>query len=88
MCRRSWSGLGSNERGKPQHAVDTLTKTQRVHVPNNWVLGIWVILIIVQVLGKYMIIRYLDPYKKFCKNIVDYDMMVSKEQHTQVPVEI
>ena len=33
----------------------------RVHVPNNLVLGIWVIVIIVQVLGKYMIIRYLDP---------------------------
>ena len=24
-------------------------------------LGIWVIVIIVQILGKYMIIRYLDP---------------------------
>ena len=35
--------------------------TQRVHVLNNQVLGIWVLLIIVQVLGKYMIIRYLDP---------------------------
>ena len=33
----------------------------RVHVPNNWVLGCWVIGIVVQVLGKYMIIRYLDP---------------------------
>ena len=33
----------------------------RVHVPNNLVLGIWVIGIIVQVLGKYMIIGYLDP---------------------------
>ena len=33
----------------------------RVHVPNNWVLGIWVIVILVQVLGKYMIVRYLDP---------------------------
>ena len=33
----------------------------RVHVPNAYVLGIWVIVIIVQVLGKYMIIRYLDP---------------------------
>ena len=28
--------------------------TQRVHVPNNRVLGIWVRVIIVQVLGKYM----------------------------------
>ena len=35
--------------------------TQRVHVPNNEVLGFWVIVVIVQVLGKYMIIRYLDP---------------------------
>ena len=34
---------------------------QRVHVPNNQVLGFWVIVIVVQVLGKYMIIRYLDP---------------------------
>ena len=33
----------------------------RVHVPNNWVLGIWVIVIMVQALGKYMIIGYLDP---------------------------
>ena len=35
--------------------------TLRVHVPNNWVLRALEILIIVQVLGKYMIIRYLDP---------------------------
>ena len=28
---------------------------------NNWVLRVWVIVIVVQVLGKYMIIRYLDP---------------------------
>ena len=35
--------------------------TLRVHVPNNWVLGFWVIVIIVQVLGKYMIIKCLDP---------------------------
>ena len=27
----------------------------------NSVLGFWVIVIVVQVLGKYMIIRYLDP---------------------------
>ena len=33
----------------------------RVHVPNNWVLGIWIMVIIDLVLGKYMIIRYLDP---------------------------
>ena len=35
--------------------------SQRVHVPNNLVPGIWVIVIVVQVLSKYMIIRYLDP---------------------------
>ena len=35
--------------------------TQRVQVPNNSVLGFWVIVIVVQVLGKYMIIKYLDP---------------------------
>ena len=35
--------------------------TQRVHVPNNQVLGIWVPVILVQVLGKYIIIGYLDP---------------------------
>ena len=33
----------------------------RVHVPNNWVLRVLVIAIVVQVLGKYMTIRYLDP---------------------------
>ena len=33
----------------------------RVQVPNNWVFGTWVIVIIVQILGKYMIIGYLDP---------------------------
>ena len=35
--------------------------TQRVNVPNNSVLGLRVILILVQVLGKYMILRDLDP---------------------------
>ena len=34
-----------------------------VHVPNNRVLRALVIGIIVQVLGKYMIIRCLDPEK-------------------------
>ena len=33
----------------------------RVHVPNIWLLRVLVIVIIVQVLGKYMIIEYLDP---------------------------
>ena len=35
--------------------------TLRVHVPDNWALGFWVIVLIVQVLGKYMMIRHLDP---------------------------
>ena len=35
--------------------------SQRVHVPNNQVFGIWVIVMILQVLGKYMIIGYSDP---------------------------
>ena len=38
-------------------------QTQRVQVPNNLVLGCWVIGMIVQVLGKYVIIRYLDPWR-------------------------
>ena len=33
----------------------------RVQVPHNQVLGILVIVIIVQGLSKYMIIKYLDP---------------------------
>ena len=33
----------------------------RVQVPGNWVLGILVVVILVQVWGKYMIIGYLDP---------------------------
>ena len=39
----------------------SLHVTQRVQVSNTYVLGSWVIVIIVQVLGKRMIIRYLDP---------------------------
>ena len=46
-------------RGTKARWVQVLS--QRVHVPNNWVLGFSVIVIIVQVLGKSMIIRYLDP---------------------------
>ena len=30
-------------------------------VPKNWVLGFWVIVNIAQLLGKYVIIGYLDP---------------------------
>ena len=33
----------------------------RVHVSNNYVFGSGVIVIMVKVLGKYMVIRYLDP---------------------------
>ena len=33
----------------------------RVHVPNIWVLRVLVIVITVQVLGKYMLIRILGP---------------------------
>ena len=36
--------------------------TQRVHVPNDQVLAFWVIVIIVQVLGKYMIIGLLGTW--------------------------
>ena len=32
-----------------------------IQVPNNEVLGLGVIVIMIQVSGKYMIIRYLDP---------------------------
>ena len=34
---------------------------QSVQVPDNWLLGILVIVIVVQVSGKYVIIKYLDP---------------------------
>ena len=34
----------------------------RVHVPNNEVLGIWVILITIQFWGKSMTIGHLDPW--------------------------
>ena len=41
--------------------LGVLGLSRRVHVPNNGVLGVWVIVIMVQVRGKYMISRYLDP---------------------------
>ena len=44
--------------------VRTFELTLRVHVPNTKVLRIWVIVIVVQVLGKYRIIGYLDPWGK------------------------
>ena len=34
-------------------------------MPHNLVVGIWVIVIVVQVLRKYMIIGYLDPKGRF-----------------------
>ena len=46
---------------KAQTLKPIVPLTLGVHIPNTWVLGIWVIVIIVQVLGKYMILRYLDP---------------------------
>ena len=46
---------------KLQGSKDNSQTSLRVHVPNDWVLGFWVIVIIVQAMGKYMIIRYLDP---------------------------
>ena len=33
----------------------------RIQVHNNQVFGVWVIVIIVQILGKFMTIGYLDP---------------------------
>ena len=44
-----------------QGSAFQLEETQRVHVPNNWELRFWVRVIMVQVLGKSMIIGYLDP---------------------------
>ena len=49
--------------------------SQRVHVPNDLVLGIWVVLVVIQVLVKYMIIRYLHPE----------DLFVSKLRSLNVP---
>ena len=41
--------------------MKTNNKALRVHVLNIWVHGFRVRVITVQVLGKYMIMRYLDP---------------------------
>ena len=43
------------------HLRSESTVTLRVHVPNNWVLGALVIVIVVQALEKYRKIRCLDP---------------------------
>ena len=39
--------------------------TLRVHVAKDWVFGALVIGIVVQALGKYIIIGYLDPSGKY-----------------------
>ena len=57
LISKGYSILGSIL-GYPLNYVDL---TQRVQVPNNQVLGFWVMVFIVQALGKYMIIGYLDP---------------------------
>ena len=36
-------------------------RARRVHVPNNWVLWSWVVVIVIQAWGKYMSVGYLDP---------------------------
>ena len=47
----------------PQYApVIRKPYSQRVQVPNDYVLGFRIIVVIVQVLGKYMIIWYSDPF--------------------------
>ena len=50
-----------NHQPWPWLGPPALKPGQRVHVPNNWVLGGLLIGIVIQVLGKYMIIGYLDP---------------------------
>ena len=42
------------------HNPSDSSLTQRVQVPNNLLLGFRVLVIIVQVLGKYIVIGYLD----------------------------
>ena len=59
--------MPSKGEAMPDQALrDTMKKwkynTLRVHVPNDWVLGVLVLAIVVQVLGKYMIIEYLNPW--------------------------
>ena len=55
---------GRFPRGAKYVYIEGLGLGFRVQVPNNLVLGFWAIVVIVQVLGKYVIvrlIRYLDP---------------------------
>ena len=49
-------GSAARSRKTPSNDI-----TLRVHVHNYLVLGMWVIMVVVQLLGKYMIIGYLDP---------------------------
>ena len=48
-------------KGAPERSPHDLGFRAYVQVPNNQVPGFRVIVILVQVWGKYMIIRYLDP---------------------------
>ena len=43
-----------------QRYIGSRVQGLRVQVTNNLVLGFWVALITVQVLGRYVIVRYLD----------------------------
>ena len=43
-------------------ACPRIAYSQRVQVANNSLLECRVLVVIVQVLGKYMIIRYFDPF--------------------------
>ena len=38
---------------------------RKAHVPNRWVLGGFGTIPVVQALGKYMTIHYLDPWGNF-----------------------
>ena len=66
---RTTSAIQHEKRSHSHHfPTRTFTKTGpspksiNIHYPEGpWVLGFRVIVIIVQVLGKYMIIGYLDP---------------------------
>ena len=48
------------------------SKTQRVLVPNNWVLGIWVIVVMVLVLGKSIITRSKGEAKTYVAAYMPY----------------
>ena len=57
--------------------------TLSVQVSNNWVLWVWVIVIAVQVLGKYMNIRYLDPLGQPLKRTA---LFVKDPKKSKLPV--